>query len=590
MAKSHKIRLAMAQINVVVGDLEGNARKIVEWIGKAGDMGADIVTFPELALTGYPPEDLLLKSGFIDANLEVLDDVARAVTGVTAVVGFVDRADDIYNAAAVLRDGRRAGVCHKVYLPNYGVFDEFRYFQVGRQPTLLRIGETLIGLSICEDIWYPDGPVVAQAMGAGAEVILNISSSPFHAGKRQWKERMLRTRAADNAVIVADNNLVGGQDELVFDGHSMIFDATGELVLRGPQFEEALLVADLDLDAVLRQRLREPRQRQGAMAESATVISFPEPQSVPRPSVRAEVLAPLDGEAEICRALVLGTRDYVVKNGFRKVVIGLSGGIDSALTALIAVDALGPENVIGVLMPSEHSSEGSVTDSEALGRGLGIELMTLPISDLMSAYASALAPSFEGLGPDVTEENLQARIRGNLLMALSNKFGWLVLSTGNKSEVSVGYCTLYGDMAGGFAVIKDVTKTMVYRLARHSNQVARAERIPRAIIEKPPSAELRPGQKDSDSLPEYDDLDPILLAYVEEDRSFEEMAGMGFDPETVRKVVRLVDLSEYKRRQAAPGVKITPRAFGRDRRMPITKSMRYEKTAINGGRQDMKSG
>ncbi len=577
MAKSRKIRLAMAQVNVVVGDLEGNTRKIVDWIGKARDKGADIVTFPELALTGYPPEDLLLKPGFVDANLEALEEVAQAATGISAVVGFVDRSDDIYNAAAVLRDGRNVGVHHKVYLPNYGVFDEFRYFQVGRQSTLLRLGETLVGLSICEDIWYPDGPVAAHATGAGAEVILNISSSPFHAGKRQWKERMLRTRAADNAVILADNNLVGGQDELVFDGHSMIFDATGELILRGPQFEEDLLVADLDPDAVFRQRLREPRRRQGTAAESATVISLPEPQSSRKPVARAEVRAPLDGEAEICRALVLGTKDYVDKNRFRKVVIGLSGGIDSALTALIAVDALGPENVVGVLMPSEHSSEGSVTDSDTLGRNLGIELITIPISDLMKAYERALAPSFDGRVPDVTEENLQARIRGNLLMALSNKFGWLVLSTGNKSEVSVGYCTLYGDMAGGFSVIKDVTKTMVYRLARYCNRVAEAERIPRAIIEKPPSAELRPDQKDSDSLPEYDDLDPILLAYVEEDRSIDEMVGMGFDPGMVHKVVRLVDLSEYKRRQAAPGVKITPRAFGRDRRMPITKSMRYEK-------------
>ncbi len=570
MAHPPTIRLAMAQLDVVVGDLEGNARKIVEWIGRAAAGGADIVAFPELALTGYPPEDLLLKPGFIDANLDALGEIARAAAGITAIVGFVDRADDIYNAAAVLRDGRMVGVHHKVYLPNYGVFDEFRYFQAGRKSTLLECGGARIGLSVCEDIWYPDGPVLEQAMGQGAAVVLNISSSPFHAGKRQWKERMLRTRAADNAAIVAYVNLVGGQDELVFDGHSMVFDPAGELLARGRQFEEQLIVTDLDLDAVFRWRLREPRRRQGAVADSADVISLPAPSPDRAPLDVRDPAKPLGEESEIYRALVLGTRDYVRKNRFGKVVIGLSGGIDSALTAVIAVDALGAGNVVGVLMPSGHSSEGSVADSRALGRNLGIELIEIPISDLMQAYDGALAPAFDGRPVDVAEENIQARIRGNLVMALSNKFGWLVLSTGNKSEMSVGYCTLYGDMAGGFAVIKDVTKTLVYGLARHCNRQAGGERIPREILVKEPSAELRPDQKDSDSLPEYADLDPILLAYVEEDRGVDELIGMGFDAETVRRVVRMVDGSEYKRRQAAPGVKITPRAFGRDRRMPIT--------------------
>jgi NAD+ synthase (glutamine-hydrolysing) len=570
MSEPRKIRLAMAQINTVVGDLEQNTRKIIEWIGRAADSGADIVTFPELALTGYPPEDLLLKTSFIDANLEALDEVARATPEITAVVGFVDRVDDIFNAAAILRQGRRQGVYHKIYLPNYGVFDEFRYFQVGQLSTLIQIGDARIGVSICEDIWYPDGPVVQQAMVAGAEIILNISSSPFHAGKRNWKERMLRTRASDNTAIVAYNNLVGGQDELVFDGGSMVFDETGEMVVRGLQFEEQLIIVDLDLDAVFRRRLRDPRRRQSHGDEKSTVISIPESVLDKAPLTPPEDTVPLEDDAEVYRALVVGTRDYVRKNRFAKVVIGLSGGIDSALTVAIAVDALGPENVVGVLMPSEYSSRGSVRDSEALGRNLGIELIKIPISEVMSSYGAALASSFENQAPDVTEENLQARIRGNLIMALSNKFGWLVLSTGNKSEVSVGYCTLYGDMAGGFAVIKDVTKTMVYRLANYCNREAGIERIPVAIIEKPPSAELRPDQKDTDSLPEYDELDPVLLAYVGEDRSIDEMIAMGFEPEMVEQVVRLVDLSEYKRRQAAPGVKITPRAFGRDRRMPIT--------------------
>ncbi len=565
----------MAQINVVVGDLDGNAAKIIEWMDKARAMEADIVTFPELALTGYPPEDLLLKPQFVEANLKVLDDVRRAATGLTAIVGFVDRRDDIYNAAAILGDGQLAGVYHKAYLPNYGVFDEFRYFQVGRLSPLVQIGDVRIGLSICEDIWYPDGPVVDQVLG-GAEVLINISSSPFHAGKRLWRERMLATRAGDNIAIVAYNNLVGGQDELVFDGDSLVFDETGQLLARGPQFEEDLIVVDLDLDAVFRRRLHDPRRRQLEVeTESAqSVVSLPQPVVDKKPIPNREVIEPLSEEAEIYGALVLGTRDYVRKNSFEKVVLGLSGGVDSALTATVAVDALGSANVVGVMMPSGFSSEGSVTDSDALGANLGIRLITIPISEIMSAYDAGLGDVFSDCDPDVTEENVQARIRGNIVMALSNKFGWLVLSTGNKSEVSAGYCTLYGDMAGGFAVLKDVMKTTVFRLATYSNVTAGRERIPKAIIEKPPSAELRPDQKDTDSLPPYDLLDPVIEAYVEQDRSVEEMLDMGFDAEIVRRVVGLVDLSEYKRRQAAPGVKITPRAFGRDRRMPITNRFR----------------
>ena len=573
MAKPQELRLALAQINVVVGDLEANVRKILAWMGRAQDLGADLVSFPELALTGYPPEDLLLKPQFIDANLEALEEVARATRGLTAVVGFVDRRDDIFNAAAILSEGRVEGVYHKMYLPNYGVFDEFRYFQVGQLSPLIRIGEARIGVTICEDIWYPDGPFAGQALEGGAEVILNVSSSPYHAGKRLWRERMLATRAADNAVIVAYNNLVGGQDELVFDGDSLIFDENGEIIARGRQFAEDLVVADLDLEAVFRRRLRDPRRRQQGAEEGDETFSVVSvaPSAAERVTLpETSLIEPLSDEAEIYGALVLGTRDYVRKNAFEKVVLGLSGGIDSALTACVAVDALGSENVVGVLMPSEFSSEGSVADSGALGQNLGIELLTVPISDVMAAYDNTLAGAFEGRDKDVTEENLQARIRGNILMALSNKFGWLVLSTGNKSEVSVGYCTLYGDMAGGFTVLKDVMKTAVYRLACYCNDMAGTERIPRAIIDKPPSAELRPDQKDTDSLPDYDELDPVLQAYVENDRSVAEMFEMGFAEDIVRRVVRLVDLNEYKRRQAAPGVKITPRAFGRDRRMPIT--------------------
>jgi NAD+ synthase (glutamine-hydrolysing) len=565
------LRLAMAQINPVVGDIEGNAAKIAEWIDRAVGLQADIVTFPELAITGYPPEDLLLKPQFIDANLAAVRSLAARTRGITAVIGFVDRKDDIFNAAAVTQDGQIAAVYHKMYLPNYGVFDEFRYFQAGRACPVMKVGDVTVGVSICEDIWYPDGPFFHQVI-AGAEVIINISSSPYHAGKRHWRERMLATRASDNTVIVAYNNLVGGQDELVFDGDSLIFNEHGEILARGKQFEEDLIVANLDVESVFRQRLQDPRRRQQhgeAVPPSVLQLSHQVKRRAPLSPVAIE---PLPDDAEIYHALVLGTRDYVRKNGFRKVVLGLSGGIDSALTACIAADALGSANVIGVLMPSEFSSQGSLDDAELLGKNLGIELHTLPITEVFEAYKRTLKKPFKGAAPDVTEENLQARVRGNFLMALSNKFGWLVLSTGNKSEISTGYCTLYGDMAGGFAVLKDVMKTTVYRLAEYCN--GSSERIPRATIDKPPSAELRPNQLDSDSLPSYPVLDPILKAYVEEDRSLAEMTEMGFDKATVERVVRLVDLNEYKRRQAAPGVKITPKAFGRDRRMPITNRFR----------------
>ena len=566
----------MAQINVVVGDIEGNARKIAEWMDRAIEIHADVVTFPELALTGYPPEDLLLKPQFIDANMAAIGKLIARTRGLTAIIGFVDKRDDIYNAAAIARDGALVDVCHKMFLPNYGVFDEFRYFKAGRECPVISIGDARVGISICEDIWYPDGPFVQQVLAGGAEVLLNISSSPYHAGKRKWREHMLAARAGDNSVIVAYNNLVGGQDELVFDGDSMIFNQTGELLMRGRQFEEDMMVADLDVESVFRARLRDPRRRQQETHSAPLPETLPAAGKVQKrdPISAHAAIEPLAEDAEIYQALVLGTRDYVRKNGFAKVVLGLSGGIDSALTAVLAVDALGAENVTGVLMPSEFSSPGSIQDSEELGKSLGIRLLTIPITAVFESYKESLQDAFRGSSPDVTEENLQARIRGNFLMALSNKFGWLVLSTGNKSEISTGYCTLYGDMAGGFAVLKDVMKTTVYRLAEYCNRKACRERIPRATIDKPPSAELRPDQKDVDSLPPYDVLDPILKAYVEEDRSYSEMLDLGFDGAIVQRIVRLVDANEYKRRQAAPGVKITPRAFGRDRRMPITNRFR----------------
>ena len=576
------LRIALAQINPTVGDLTGNERKILSYLNRARDLGADLVAFPELALTGYPPEDLLLKPSFVEANGACLERIARATAGITAIVGFVDRADDLYNAAAVLHAGEVAAVYHKAYLPNYAVFDEDRYFRAGERPLVCSVGDVLLGVNICEDIWYPAGPAKEQALN-GAQLVVNISSSPYHAGKGAARERMLATRAADNVVYVAFCNLVGGQDELVFDGGSVIFDGQGELVARGKQFAEDLVVADLDLAAVFRQQLHDPRRRKERARQAAavtvervtlepTVRQGTGPDMARVPLELAPVTTRLDHVAEVYQALVLGTGDYVLKNGFREVVIGLSGGIDSALTAAIAVDALGFGNVAGVFMPSRYSSVESREDAEQLAANLGIRFLTLPIDELLQAYLEALAGPFAGRKPDVTEENLQARIRGNLLMALSNKFGWLVLTTGNKSEMSVGYATLYGDMAGGFAVLKDVPKMLVYELAAHANK--RRPIIPQRVFDKAPTAELRPNQKDEDSLPPYRVLDPILHAYVEEDRGLEEIAALGFEAELVAEVLRMVDRAEYKRRQAPPGVRITERAFGKDRRLPITNAYR----------------
>jgi NAD+ synthase (glutamine-hydrolysing) len=572
-----RVRVALAQVNPTVGAIEANARMIVDWMARARALQCDVVAFPELVLTGYPPEDLLFKPAFIEANVRALADVARHSRGFTAVLGFVDKRDDIFNAAAVLHDGVHAGTYHKQYLPNYGVFDENRYFQSGIESPVFASGPTVMAANICEDIWYPTGPTTSQAL-AGAELVITINASPYHAGKARFRERMLATRAADDLVCLAFVNMVGGQDELVFDGQSFIFNEKGEWIARGRAFEEDLVVADLDLDEVFRARLHDSRRRKekllGEASRPVPRISLPSIERHQGPALSPRDLTDLSPVEEIYRALLLGTHDYVRKNGFAHVTLGLSGGIDSALVAAVACDALGPLNVTGVTMPSPYSSAGTRRDAARLARNLGIELFTLPISSVLKAYRRALAKPFKGLKEDVTEENVQARIRGNYLMALSNKFGWLVLTTGNKSEIGVGYSTLYGDMAGGFAVIKDVPKTLVYQLAEHANARAARELIPRTIFDRPPTAELRPGQTDQETLPPYPVLDAILEAYVEEDKGLEDITAKGFDEATVRRVIAMVDRNEYKRRQGPIGIKITPRAFGRDWRLPIVNKFR----------------
>jgi NAD+ synthase (glutamine-hydrolysing) len=569
------LRIGMSQINTTVGDFAGNTRKILEAISQARPLGVDLIIFPELAVCGYPPEDLLFKPQFIDENLKSLEKIIKQTSDMAAIVGFVDARNDIYNAAAIINDGKLVNIYHKIFLPNYGVFDENRYFQAGRECPVYTMFGVGIGVNICEDIWYEAGPATAQAY-AGAEVIINISASPYHFGKETDRERMLATRASDNVAIIVYDNLVGGQDELVFDGNSMVLNEKGQLIARGEQFEEDLIVVDLDAEAVFRTRLHDPRWRK------ETLLLEDEPEhtvkimvsglspAAPKPDLPPRQTKERAFPGDVYDALVLGTRDYITKNGFKKVLIGLSGGIDSSLVAAIATDALGRSNVVGVLMPSRYSSPGSISDAELLGRNLGIKYITIPIEKVYQAYIETLAEQFSDTKPDTTEENIQARIRGNLLMALSNKFGWLVLTTGNKSEYATGYTTLYGDMAGGFAVIKDVPKTLVYKLAKYRNSIGNGEVIPPGVIAKAPSAELRPEQKDTDSLPPYDLLDPVLTAYVEEDKSVEQIIGSGFDESVVKRAARLVDTSEYKRRQAPPGIKITPRAFGRDRRLPIT--------------------
>ncbi len=567
--------IALCQMNPTVGDIAGNERRIIEGIRSASSAGAQLVLFPELALTGYPPEDLLLKEHFLSASREALDRVAAQTEEIVALVGFPDLADDVYNGCAVLANGAVQAVYRKIFLPNYGVFDEQRYFQSGSSGALLELDNVAIGLSICEDIWEPGPPASDEAL-AGATVLVNISASPYHVGKGPERERMLIQRARDNLAAVAFCNLVGGQDELVFDGYSLVIDHEGNVIARAAQFEEELLLATIDPDAPRSVRLRDPRHRPALRhghGSSPVIASIPiaTRASAEQREVGGPVREPRDRLSEVYAALALGLRDYVEKNGFAHVVMGISGGIDSALVATIATDALGPERVSAAVMPSPYSSEETQGDARQLAANLGIETIELPIEEAMGAYGLMLAHVFDGRDPDITEENLQARIRGNLLMALSNKFGWLVLTTGNKSEMAVGYSTLYGDTAGGFAVIKDCPKTLVYELARHRN--AREDEtppIPESIIDRAPSAELRPDQFDEQSLPPYDVLDPILDGYVEDDLRGEGLVMRGFEPADVERVIKLVDRAEYKRRQAPPGIKITTRAFGRDRRMPIT--------------------
>ncbi len=580
------IRIALAQINTIVGDIAGNTRKIVEYTHAAKAAGAEVVVFPELAITGYPPEDLLLKRGFVSDNIRALDVIAQATKGITAVVGFVDADNDIYNAAAVIHNGAIAGINHKVFLPNYGVFDEDRYFQAGSETKVYDCGGVVLGVEVCEDIWFADGPHNAAALFGGAHIIIDINSSPFHAGKWQFREQMLATRATDNTCVVVYLNSVGGQDELVFDGHSMVVAPSGELLFRGKVFEEQLAFVDVDVAPIEHARLTDPRRRKAKLVSQGLMpVEFVtlDPCKCGTCSDPATPSSQPPGQIEeIYTALVTGTRDYVTKNGFREVVLGMSGGIDSALTACIACDALGPDMVRVLIMPSQYSSNETQSDAEVAARKLGIRFDYIPISEMMAQYEASLAQVFAGKSPDVTEENLQARIRGNLLMAVSNKFGSLVLTTGNKSELACGYSTLYGDMAGGFAVIKDVPKTMVYQLAAYRNSVSPV--IPESIITRAPSAELRPNQTDQDTLPPYEVLDPIIHAYVEEDRGAREIVDMGFDECTVRRVVCMIDRNEYKRRQAAPGVKLTPKAFGRDRRLPITN--RYQEWEVGKSLQD----
>ncbi len=569
------LRIGLCQINTTVGDIEGNTKKILDYIAKGKKMRADLLTFPEMAVTGYPPEDLLLMPKFIEANLKALETIAKATTSLAAIVGFVNKDGDIYNAAALLHHGKMVDAYSKTFLPNYGVFDEDRYFHVGKENFIFTLKSTPIGLSICEDLWYPGDPIRTQALYGGAELIVNISSSPYHTGKIAFREKMISTRASDNLAIVAYCNLVGGQDELIFDGGSLIFDQRGDLIVRGKQFEEDLVLADLDVEAVFRMRLHDPRIRRERLADEEKIVKKIDLPSQTRsmskrPSIPKRDIKPLDRLSEIYSALVLGTGDYIRKNGFHTVLVGLSGGIDSALTAAVAVDALGKKGVVGIAMPSQYSSNESLEDAKLLAKNLGIRFFTIPITEVFQAYLKTLSPSFKGLKPDVTEENIQARIRGNILMALSNKFGWLVLTTGNKSEMSVGYCTLYGDMAGGYAVLKDVPKTLVYELTKFRNKKEGKALIPNRVFVKPPSAELRPNQKDEDSLPPYNVLDPILQAYVEEDKGVEDIAKMGFKQSMIKEVIQMVDRNEYKRRQSPPGVKITHRALGKDRRLPVT--------------------
>ena len=582
-------RLALAQINPTVGDIPGNTAKILDYLERAREAGADLVAFPELATTGYPPEDLLFKKSFLIDNVDAMAKVAAASRGIAVVLGYVNIVSlerpseevgpQVTNAAALCYGGKLVDTYHKIFLPNYGVFDEQRYFQKGSECPVYRIAGVDVGVNICEDIWYPVGPTTVQCQ-AGAELVVNINASPFHAGKRAFRENMISQRALENGLTIAYVNTVGGQDELVFDGSSIICNTAGGLVARGPAFKEWLLITDLEFPDAAAKPSRTTSSAEAAAVGTAKNVTVSEVALNSRAPLAEQPMSDgIDGPEEVYRALVMGTGDYLRKSGFTKALIGLSGGIDSALTATVAVDALGKDNVVGITMPSRYSSEGSISDSKKLAENLGLDLWEVPIEPAHQAFTDMLAERFKGTEANVAEENVQARVRGNVLMTVSNKFGWIVLTTGNKSEMAMGYATLYGDMAGGFAVLKDVPKITVYELCRWRNRQGRAfgtvdDVIPAAIIDKPPSAELRDDQLDADSLPAYEILDPVVEAYVEDDLSYQDMVGQGFDPQVVRQVIAAVDRNEYKRRQAPPGVKITHRAFGKDRRLPIVNRYR----------------
>jgi NAD+ synthase (glutamine-hydrolysing) len=579
VAESRNLRLALAQIDPTVGDVAGNARLIAEWIGRAGDAGAQLVVLPELCLSGYPPEDLLLREDFLDACRDELHNLAGAIEGIAALVGFPERVErtsagpvdplndpvppPAYNSLAVLADGEVRGIYRKLMLPNYGVFDEARYFEPGEESALIELSGVLAGLTICEDIWVPGTPESEEA-AAGAVVILNSSASPYARAKGHVREEMIRERARTENAAFALCNTVGGQDELVFDGRSVVVAAGGEVLARAAQFREELLLCDLLLPAADRAPATDGAD------PGAVVLARLGPEAHPEGHLPQRLAEPLAEAPEVYEALICGLRDYVEKNGFERVVLGLSGGIDSALVALIAADALGPERVSAVVMPSPHSADETQSDARTIAANLGLELIEIPIEAAMEAYDQALGPSFDGTEPGLAEENIQARIRGNMVMALSNKFGWLVLTTGNKSEMSVGYATLYGDMAGGFAVIKDVLKTLVYDLVRDRNEREGQELIPSSVLDRAPSAELRPDQRDEDSLPPYEVLDRIIEGYVERDQGASELVAQGLPEDVVDEVIRMVDRAEYKRRQAPPGIRVSTKAFGRDRRLPIT--------------------
>ncbi len=564
-----KIRISLAQINPTLGDLSGNIKKILACIRRARAKNTDVIAFPELAVTGYPPEDLLLKSEFVKDNLDALQRVRAASKDITVIAGFVDERGERYNAAAVMSNTKLIDIYHKIILPNYGVFDEHRYFKAGTRYPVYELGGICIGVNICEDIWHENGPAKVQSM-AGAQVIVNINASPYRMGKGTFRENLVSERAKECGAAIAYVNTVGGQDELVFDGGSFAVNESGEFVVKGNHFCEELITFDMEI----RGKGKKGRSKKTGRVKSVDLIKIPPVRGGEKKPLRKKKVIPMTVNEKVYNALITGTRDYVTKNGFKGVVIGMSGGIDSALVTTIAVDALGKENVHGIFMPSVYTSKESYEDASGHAKNLGIKFTKIPIDNVLKAYTGALSKSFRGLKSDITEENLQARIRGNLLMAFSNKFGWIVLTTGNKSEMSVGYATLYGDMAGGFAVIKDVPKILVYDLCKWRNESEGKYLIPERVLIKEPTAELKPDHKDTDSLPPYSTLDPILKAYVEDDLSFEEIGKMDCDIESTRRVIGMVDRSEYKRRQAPPGIKITPRAFGKDRRFPITNRYR----------------